>query len=102
MSAVATTDAAPLTTAGAVHLADDSHRRIQQMHDVEQKRWMLWFGVPMLIAAVFVGITFATDDAWWLGLAILTLIADILVLVWLAMSSDTNGLIDDGAASPSH
>jgi hypothetical protein len=34
-----------------------------------------------------------------MGLAISAIVCDILVLVWLAMSSDTNGLIGD---SPVH
>ena len=48
---------------------------------------------------MFVGVTFATGDAWWLGVALSALLADILVLVWLAMTSDTNGLIHDGPAA---
>jgi membrane protein insertase Oxa1/YidC/SpoIIIJ len=94
MSAVATSDAANVN-APSVHLVDDTAGKVQQMHDAEQKRWMVWFGIPALIASVFVGMTFATGDAWWLGLAITTIIVDIFVLVWLAMSSDTNGLIED-------
>ena len=102
MSAVATTDAAPLTQpAPSIQLVDGTDDGLRQMHDAEQKRWMVWFGIPALVAAVFVGITFATGDAWWLGLAITAIIVDVLVLVWLAMSSDTNGLIDD-IASPAH
>ena len=72
-----------------------------EMHMAEQKRWMTWFGIPVLVAAIFVGMTFATGDAWWLGLAIAAIVLDILVLVWLAMSSDTNGVIAD-PASPGH
>ena len=61
----------------------------------EMYRWMLWFGVPLLVVAFFVGMVFATGEAWWLGLAIATLLVDIFVLVWLAMSSDTNGIIGE-------
>ena len=95
MSAVATTDAASLTT--PVHLVESHGSSTQEMYDAEMKRWMLWFGLPALVCAIFVGITFATGDAWWLGLAIAAILTDILVVVWLAMSSDTNGLIHDGA-----
>ena len=94
MSAVATTDAASPTN--PVHLVEAHGPSAQEMNDAEMKRWMLWFGIPALVSAVFVGITFATGDAWWLGLAIAAILTDILVIVWLSMSSDTNGLIHDG------
>jgi hypothetical protein len=69
------------------------------MHTAEMNRWMLYFGLPVLVAAFFVGMVFATGHAWWMGLAITAIVVDILVLVWLAMSSDTNGVIGD---SPVH
>lgn len=97
MSAVAT-DAASLTD-NPIHLVEPGVPTIQQIQDAEQKRWMLWFGLPALVAALFTGVCFATGDAWWLGLAIAAIIVDILVVVWLAMSSDTNGLIYDGASA---
>ena len=97
MSAVATTDAASLTT--PVHLVEPTGPSMQELNDAEMKRWMVWFGVPALVSAIFVGITFATGDAWWLGLAIAAILTDILVVVWLAMSSDTNGLIHDGPSA---
>ncbi len=95
MSAVATTDAVPVTDA-SVHLVE-SHGSIQEMHDTEQKRWMLWFGLPALIGCVFLGVTFATGSIWWLAAVLTALLADIFMLVWLAMTSDTNGLIHDAA-----
>ncbi len=61
---------------------------------------MTWFGLPALVASVFVGLVFATGQEWYLGLAISAIVADIGVMVWLAMSSDTNGLLGDTA--PSH
>ncbi len=66
-----------------------------EIEAAEQKRWMTWFGTPILVAAVFLGICFATGDAWWLGLVISTIVLDICVLVWLAMTSDTNGMIGE-------
>ena len=78
MSAVATAQAVSVSdVAAAVEAA-------------EQKRWMIAFGIPAVVASFFVGLTFATGQAWWLGLAITAIVLDILVLVWLAMSSDTN------------
>jgi hypothetical protein len=66
-----------------------------EVENTEMYRWMVWFGVPLLVVAFFVGMVFATGEAWWLGLAIATLLVDIFVLVWLAMSSDTNGIIGE-------
>ena len=56
----------------------------------EMYRWMLWFGMPALVASIFVGIAFATDSMWWISGAVTAIIAAIGVLVWLAMSSCTN------------
>ena len=99
MSAVATTDAVPVTDA-SIHLVE-GQGTTQQMHDTEQKRWMLWFGLPALIGCFFLGVTFATDTIWWLAAVLTALLVDIFVLVWLAMTSDTNGLIHDGTAPAS-
>jgi hypothetical protein len=95
MSAVAPAEtlATPHTT--HLHAVAGTAAAEQKMHTAEMNRWMLYFGVPALIAAFFVGMVFATGDAWWMGLAITAIVADIFVLVWLAMSSDTNGLIGE-------
>jgi hypothetical protein len=98
MSAVATAEAPSTTHDAALHAVEPTVSAEYEMHMAEQKRWMIWFGIPALVAAVFVGITFGTGDAWWLGLAITAIVVDILVLVWLAMSSDTNGIIGDPAS----
>jgi hypothetical protein len=101
MSAVATTEAVPVTDA-SIHLVE-GHSTTQQMHDTEQKRWMLWFGLPALVGCFFLGVTFATGTIWWLAAVLTALLVDIFVLVWLAMTSDTNGEIHDGEAlSPAH
>ena len=99
MSAVATTEAVQ-TTDASIHLVE-SHGSTQEMHDTEQKRWMLWFGLPALIGCFFLGVTFATDSIWWLAAVLTALLVDIFMLVWLAMTSDTNGLIHDGTAPAS-
>jgi hypothetical protein len=56
----------------------------------EEKRWLVWCGLPMVAAAVFVALTFATGKDWLLGPAVALLVADIMIIVYLAMSSDTN------------
>ena len=95
MSAVATAE--NLTTADAtdLHVVEGTASAEQHMHTAEMNRWMLCFGVPVLVAAFFVGLVFATGNAWWMAAAITAMVFDTLVLVWLAMSSDTNGLIGD-------
>lgn len=56
----------------------------------EMYRWMLWFGLPALVGAVCLGGLFASGQGWLIAPAICAVIADITVLIWLAMSSDTN------------
>ena len=95
MSAVATAENVTTADAAHLHLVEGAMSAEQQMHTAEMNRWMLYFGVPVLIAAFFVGLVFATGNGWWMAGAITAIVVDILVLVWLAMSSDTNGLIGD-------
>ena len=61
-----------------------------ELAEQEMYRWMLWFGLPSLVAAIFVGLVFATGSMWWISGAIAGVIGAISVLVWLAMSSCTN------------
>ena len=95
MSAVATAENVTTVDTPHLHAVESTVSAEQHMHTAEMNRWMLCFGVPVLVAAFFVGMVFATGDAWWMALAITAIVFDIFVLVWLAMSSDTNGLIGD-------
>ena len=101
MSAVA---ASPVSGHGmfaaAAHEAQPAFVRSHEAEAAEQKRWLVWFGFPALVAAVLVGLVFATGQEYFLGLAIASIVFDIGVLVWLSLSSDTNGLI--GAAASHH
>ena len=84
MSAVAT---------NAEYVKPDLHLVASSPAELAQKemyRWMLWFGLPSLVAALFVALVFATGSMWWIGGAIAGVIAAISVLIWLAMSSCTN------------
>ncbi len=98
MSAVATAENVTTADAPQLHAVETTSAE-HEMHAAEMNRWMLFFGLPALIAAFFVGMVFATGDAWWMGLAIASIVCDTVVLVWLAMSSDTNGVLGD---SPAH
>jgi len=98
MSAVAPGEILSTSQTPHLHAVENVRLTEQQMHTAEMNRWMLFFGVPALVAAFFVGLVFATGDAWWMGLAISAILVDVFVLVWLAMSSDTNGLICEPAS----
>jgi hypothetical protein len=93
MSAVATAENVTAADAPQLHPVESTASAEQHMHTTEMNRWMLYFGLPALFAAFFVGMVFATGHAWWMGFAITAIICDTIVLVWLAMSSDTNGVI---------
>jgi hypothetical protein len=96
MSAVATAE--PIHVSDAVPVREvHAALSVNEMNAAEQKRWMVWFGLPVLVMAIFVGATFGTGQAWWLALALGTFMVDICVLVWLAMTSDTNGLLGEPA-----
>jgi hypothetical protein len=56
----------------------------------EMYRWMLWLGLPSLVAVVFVGAAFATGSMWWISGALAGVIGLITVVIWLSMSSCTN------------
>jgi hypothetical protein len=89
MSAVAIADAR--TVVPELHLAEAHGLSVAEMHAKEMSRWMLWFGVPVLVMAGFMGATFVTGQLWGIGGVLAALIADICILIWLCMSSDTNG-----------
>ena len=92
MSAVAVAHAssADLSLATPLHAAGTVTHTLEA---AEQRRWTLWFGLPALVAALFVGLVFATGQEWFLGLGIASIVTDIGILVWLSLSSDTNRLI---------
>jgi hypothetical protein len=95
MSAVAPVEVVPVSVAPPAPRIVQGGPSLYEIQAAEQKRWMIWFGLPVLVAAIFVGIVFSTGQAWWMGLAITAIVVDIFILVWLAMSSDTNGVIGE-------
>jgi hypothetical protein len=98
MSAVASAGTAPTSVAVPVHESAKAPLTTYEIQAAEQRRWMIWFGLPALVSALFVGAVFGTGKEWFLGPAIAVIVLDIFVLVWLAMTSDTNGVIGDPAA----
>jgi hypothetical protein len=92
--------AAPVTQAPAkLELVQEQPPSPAQLAASEMNRWMLWFGTPLVLAAAFVGGVFATGRDWLIGPAAALVVGDIFVLVWLALSSDTNGVVGE---PPSH
>jgi uncharacterized membrane protein len=68
----------------------------------EEHRWLAWIGTPMVIAAGFMAISFATGQAWILTFTVVTVILDILVLLMLVLTTDTNSRPLEAPAGPSH
>ena len=97
MSAVATQ---PVQEASvSVHVeAVKSGLSTVEMEAREQKRWVTWFGLPVVLIAIFVALALGTGQEAFIGLAVGALIADIGVLIWLSLSSDTNSAL----GSPAH
>jgi hypothetical protein len=87
MSAVASAEYTAPAPAPALEVVSRTPAEIAEQ---EMYRWMLWFGVPSLVSAIFVALVFATDSMWWIAGAIAGVIGAISVLIWLAMSSCTN------------
>lgn len=70
--------------------ASGGHSTELEVEGEEQKRWLTYFGLPALVAAIFVGLTFGTGQLWYLGIAMGAVVADIGVMIWLSLTSDTN------------
>ena len=84
MSAVAATEYAPHAD---LHLVGASEAHLAEK---EMYRWMVWFGLPSLVAALFMATVFATGSMWWISGAIASVIAAVGVLIWLALTTCTN------------
>jgi hypothetical protein len=68
------------------------------VQEAEQRRWLLWFGLPALMAAIFLAVAVGTGAEWILTLTVIGIISDIFVLIMLVLTTDTNGAIDEGPA----
>lgn len=94
MSAVAATEYAPANA--DLHLVAATPASLAEK---EMYRWMLWFGLPSLVAALFMGAVFATGSMWWISGAIAGVIGAIGMLIWLSLTTCTNEQV---GASSSH
>ena len=94
MSAVASAEYVPAHA--DLHLVVPSTAHLAEK---EMYRWMLWFGLPTLVAAFFMGAVFATGSMWWISGAIASVITAVGVLIWLSMTTCTNIMVGE---APSH
>ena len=74
-----------------LHVVEATGPSIAEVQGKEMFRWMTWFGLPVVVMAVFMSIALAGGGIWAIGGVLAALIVDICVLIWLCMSSDTNG-----------
>lgn len=67
----------------------------------ELRRWFIWLGGSMLGAAFFTALALAGVSQWMILPAIIIGPGlGGLALIWLALSSDTNGTVARGVAEP--
>lgn len=65
---------------------------VETLYPDEVKRWLLTVGLPMLAACVCIGLAFGTSFRWFYGGAIAFGPGiGVLAIIYLAISSDTNG-----------
>ena len=83
---------ATLEVVPELHVVEVSGPSLHDVQVQEMNRWMVWFGVPVLVMSFFMGATFVTGEVWGIAGVLAALIADICILIWLCMSSDTNGV----------
>jgi hypothetical protein len=68
---------------------------LEELYPGEASRWMLFIGLPFLAAGLFVGLAFATSVLWyWAGAIVLGPGVGIAGLVYVTLSSDTNGIVE--------
>jgi hypothetical protein len=56
----------------------------------EETRWLAGLGLPMLAACGFVALTIGVGNGWLLLPAIILVAIVVLMIVYLALASDTN------------
>jgi hypothetical protein len=88
-----------MTTAGSAQVSHELSTLPDDLpplavQEAEQHRWLLWFGLPALIAAVFLAIALGTGEEWILTLTVIGIISDIFVLIMLVLTTDTNSAED--------
>ena len=84
-------DRAQLVVSGPTAAAQEA------LYPDEPKRWMLIVGSPMLAACVCIGLAFGTRFSWLYGGAIVFGPGiGVLAIIYLAISSDTNGTVAGG------
>ena len=52
------------TVVPELHAVEATGPSLAEMHDKEMYRWMTWFGIPVIVMAIFMGATFVTGGLW--------------------------------------
>ena len=52
------------TVVPELHLAEATGPTVAEIQAKEMNRWMLWFGTPVVVMAIFMGAIFATGSIW--------------------------------------
>jgi hypothetical protein len=72
---------------------------LESLYPGEVRRWLIFAGLPMLAACICVGLAFGTSFRWLYGGAIAFGPGlGVLMIIYLAITSDTNGVVATGAA----
>jgi hypothetical protein len=78
--------------------AEPVMRSLEALYPDEANRWIRTVGIPMLAACVCIGLAFGTRFSWFYAGAIAFGPGlGVLAIIYLAISSDTNGTTDQHA-----
>ena len=84
---------------GAEAAAPRSTATLESLYPGEIRRWLIFAGLPMLAACLCVGLAFGTSFRWLYGGGIVFGPGiGVLMIIYLAITSDTNGIVAEGAA----
>jgi hypothetical protein len=76
--------------------------RLVDQEAAEQKRWMTLLSLPFVAEAVSVGLVFGTGKPWYLGISVASILATVLLLTRLILSSETNSELENPALGGRH
>jgi hypothetical protein len=83
------------------HIEEIQVTNTSHAHAKEVRRWILALVIPMLAACAFTAASLAGAGAWWiLGAIVAGPGFGSIALIWLTLSTDTNGVHVTGVAEP--
>jgi len=79
--------------------AEPGSRPLEALYPDEANRWIRTVGIPMLASCICIGLSFGTRFDWFYAGAIAFGPGlGVLAIIYLAISSDTNGAIAEHAS----